>query len=118
MRRRGERKERENSFDRIQEIVGEKLEQLGADNGHITRDCVTSIISEQFSTFSKSLTSQISSSVASALQSAGINVHQGPVLIYNGEGGRGVDGGGRKDEYTLTEKNFHMSQKDLSSLLI
>ena len=47
--------ERKRQFDRLGEIVSEKLEQIAADNGTLTRNSVKTILATEFKSFKISM---------------------------------------------------------------
>ena len=62
-----EREERSNLFDKMSEIVSEKLEKIAADNGSLTRSAVKNMFEDEFGIFKTAMSTEISTSVAKSL---------------------------------------------------
>ena len=74
---RGESKaEEENQFEKMGEIVSEKLEQIARDNGTLTRTSVQEMFKSQFQTFESSMKTSIAKTVEEALSNAGFESSQ------------------------------------------
>ena len=58
-----EREERSNLFDKMSEIVSEKLEKIAADNGSLTRSAVKNMFEDEFGIFKTTMSTEISTSV-------------------------------------------------------
>ena len=60
--------ERKKQFDKLGEIVSEKLEQIAADNGTLTRNSVKNILADEFTSFKRTLENEIKNTITSTME--------------------------------------------------
>ena len=99
-----ESEERKKQFDEMGRIVSEKLEEIAADNGNVTRASVEEIFATQFSSFKDTIENGIKESVRETMAESGLVIPQNRIQIQRKENRNDITSN-INDSFTLFNYN-------------